>query len=59
MEFVATGWCTGKQLRLRNPACIDWNGSKRIKARLKKTGFVYLLDLFGGRGRKSGVLWGV
>ena len=62
MEFVAAGWCTRKELRLdqtkRNLTCGDLEisllliglKSKRIKTGLKKTRFVYLLDLFEKNG---------
>ena len=57
--FLAAGWCTGKQLRLgqalRNLTCGDLEISLVVigqgVTRLKKTGFVYFLDLFEGRVR--------
>ena len=64
MDFVAAGWCRAKNLRLnqaiKNLICGDleiplgviWLGV----ARLKKTGLVYLLDMFGGWGG-GGVVW--
>lgn len=49
MEFVAAGWCTGKYLRLDQTMSLL--GVIRLEVtRLKKTGFVYLLDLLGERG---------
>ena len=48
MEFVATGCCTGKKLRLDQTTSTSG---------LKKTRFVYLLDLLGGRGRRSSVIY--
>ena len=62
MVFVAAGWCTGELLTLdqtkMNLTCGNLEislvliglGSKRIRNGLKKTGFMYLLDLFGKGG---------
>ena len=63
IEFVAVGWCAGKYLRLnqtiRSHTCGDLEISLLVirlgVTRLKKSMFVCLLDLFGGRGR-SGVI---
>ena len=61
MEFVAAGRCTVKELRLsqtiRNLICDDLKVLVVVirpgVTELKKTGFVYLLDLFGGRVDKK------
>ena len=57
MEFVVAGWCTAKELRLdqtiRELTCDDLEITLVViqlgVKSLKKTMFVYLLDLFGGR----------
>ena len=57
MEFVATGWCTVKQLRLdqtlRNITCSDLEISVVVirlgVTELEKTKLMYLLDSFVGR----------
>ena len=61
MEFVPAGWCTRKQLRLdqavRNLTCGDLEILLVVirlgVTELRKIGFVYLLDLFGGREEKG------
>ena len=57
MEFVATGWCTVKQLRLDqtiiNITCSDLEISVVVirlgVTELEKTKLMYLLDSFVGR----------
>ena len=57
MEFVATGWCTVKQLRLdqtlKNITCSDLEISVVVirlgVTELEKTKLMYLLDSFVGR----------
>ena len=59
MEFVTAGWCIGKKLRLdqtlRNLSRPDLTISLVVTrlgvTYLKKTRFMYLLNLFGERGR--------
>ena len=62
MKSVAAGRCTGKKLNLdqttRNLTCGDLEISFVVMYRLgvpglKKTKFVYLLDLFGGREKNG------
>ena len=58
MEFVAVGWCTVMQLKLdeviRNLTCSDLEIPLLVIGlgitELKKTRFVYLLDIFLGKG---------
>ena len=65
MKSIAAGRCTGKKLNLdqtlRNLTCGDLERWLVVMYRLgvpglKKTKFVYLLDLFGGGGRMDGVI---
>ena len=64
MEFVTAGWCTWKDLRvdraIRNLSCRDLEISLVVirlgVIGLKLTRFMYLLDLFGGKGRRGGVI---
>ena len=61
MELVTAGWCTWKWLRLDhtiiNLACGDVEISVVViqlgVTGLKKTWFMYLVDLFGGRWEKE------
>ena len=61
MEFVATGWCTRKWLRLyqtiKNLTYGDMGVPLAVMqlgvTALKKIELVYLLDLFEGKGEKG------
>ena len=64
MEFVIAGWCTRKSLRLDqtigNLTRCDVEISLVVirlgEAGLKEAGFVYLLGLLEGGGRRGGVI---
>ena len=64
VEFVIAGWCTRESLRLGqtigNLTCGDAEISLVVirlgEAGLKEAGFVYLLDLLEGRGRRGDVI---
>ena len=64
MELVTASWCTRKWLRLdhtiRNFTCDDVEISLVVirlgVTGLKKSKFVYLLDLFGEGRRRNGLI---
>ena len=56
MEFVAACCCTGKKLRSDQTTSL-LEVIRLEVTRLKKTRFVYLLDLLGGRGRRGSVIY--
>ena len=59
MEFVATGWCTVKKSRVDQTCCDLETPLVLIRmgvTGLKTTELVYLLDLFGGRGKRGSVI---